>query len=497
MDPLESRPLSLKAGLDLAVLLAYLASVVAIGLRVGRRNRSPHQFMVAGGRLPAWAVGLSIFGTYVSSISYIALPGKAYASNWNPFVFSLALPLTAWVAARWFVPFYRSGGEVSAYAHLERRFGPWARTYAVVCYLLTQLARTGVILYLLAVTLAPLTGWSVTTLVLVTSGVVVVYALVGGIEAVIWTDVLQSVVLVGGALVCVVVLFLGMPEGPGQALAFAARHGKLALGSFGPSLAAPTFWVVLLYGIFINLQNFGIDQTYVQRYATARSEKDAARSVWLGALLYVPISATLLLVGTLLFAYYAARPELLPSGIEADGVFPHFMATALPAGVGGLVVAGVFAAAQSTLSSSINSSATLVLCDLYRRHLRPSAGESESMRVLRAATVVVGLAGAAAALAMIGDRETLDTWWELAGVSSGGMLGLFLLGFLSRRATSAAAGAGVTVGVLVIAWLSLSPRLGEGWAWMRSPFHSFLVTVIGTLTVFLVGLAVAALRPRP
>lgn len=485
------------AGTDLAVLVVYLAGVLGIGFWVGRRNRSSRQFMAAGGRLPGWVVGLSIFGTYVSSISFLGLPGKAYASNWNAFVFSLVIPPVTWIAVRWFVPFYRSGGEVSAYAHLERRFGTWARTYAVTCYILTHLARTGVILYLLALALAPLTGWDLVPLILVASAVVIVYAVVGGIEAVIWADALQSVVLMGGAFGCLAVIFLGMPEGPGQVFEIAVRHDKLSLGSFGPSLAESTFWVVLLYGIFMNLQNFGIDQSFVQRYATARSDREAAKSVWLGALLYLPISATFLLIGTGLFAYYAARPELLPEGTSPDEVFPRFIVAALPVGVSGLVIAGIVAAAQSTLSSSINCAATLILCDLYRRYLRPGAGERESMRVLRASTVLVGLAGTGVALVLIGSgKETLDLWWVFAGILSGGMLGLFLLGFLSRRATNAGAAIGVTVGVLVILWMSLSPWLPAGWGRFRSPFHSFLVTVVGTLTIFLVGLGVTALR-RP
>jgi solute:Na+ symporter, SSS family len=488
--------LSHASGLDLAVLGAYLASVLAIGVRFARRSRRPEAFMAAGGRLPGWLVGLSIFGTFVSSISFVALPGKAYAADWNPFVFSLTLPAAAWIATRWFVPFYRATGDLSAYAHLERRFGPWARAYAVACYLLTQLGRTGVILYLVALTLAPLTGASVTALVVATSGVVVVYALLGGIEAVIWTDALQSLVLAGGALLCVAVLVGGIPGGPGAALAAAADGGKLGLGSFGGDLAAPTFWVVLAYGLTINLQNFGIDQGYVQRYAAARSEGEARRSVWLGALLYVPVSATLLLLGTLLFAYYAARPGALPPGTAADAVFPRFVATALPPGLGGLVIAGVLAAAQSTVSTSVNSSATLFLCDVYRRHLRPGAGERESMLVLRGGTLAFGAAGATLALRLVGEGEALDAWWELAGVTSGGMLGLFLLGLLSRRATGAAAGVGVLAGVLVMAWTTLSARLGPDWAWPRSPFHAFLTTVVGTLTVFLVGRAVAAWRRR-
>jgi SSS family solute:Na+ symporter len=314
--------------------------------------------------------------------------------------------------------------------------------------------------------------------------------------------VVQSFVLIGGALACAGLLVFNMPEGPGQVFRVASGDHKFSLGSFGPSLAAPTFWVVLLYGIFINLQNFGIDQSYVQRYATASSDAEARKSVWLGALMYLPISALFLFIGTALFAYYGVHPELLPADLDVqarpDAVFPHFIATGLPVGISGLVVAAIFAAAQSTLASSINCSATLTLCDLYQRYFRPQAGAIESMRVLRIATLVFGVAGTLVALAMMTVlKDALDVWWSLASIFSGGMLGLFLLGMISRRAKSPAAATGVIIGVLVIFWMSLSPKLGEQWAAFRSPFHSFMVVVVGTMTILLTGLLLSRFSSAP
>jgi solute:Na+ symporter, SSS family len=476
---------------DLIVLLTYLIGTTVFGCWFVRRSRTTEGFMAAGRALPAWAIGLSIFGTFVSSISFLALPGKAFGGNWNPFVFSLSLPLAAWLAVRYFVPFYRHAGDISAYTHLERRFGAWARTYAVVCYLLTQLARMGTIMYLVALALSPLIGWSLPTIILISGGLVTVYTLLGGIEAVIWTDVIQSIVLIGGALACVIFLLMGMPDGPGQLFQIAAEQNKFSLGSFGPSVAQETFWVVLFYGLTINLQNFGIDQNYVQRYAVAKSDGAAARSVWLGAMLYLPISAVFFFIGTGLYAFYKARPELLPTALKADQVFPHFIVHQLPAGLTGLVIAAIFAAAQSTLSSSVNSSATLLLCDVYRRYLRPNAGERESMRVLYAASLLVGALGTGMALAMIHVSSALDAWWILAGIFGGGMLGLFLLGMICRRAGNTAAAIGVLLGVLVIGWMTFSPHWTEPWKLLRSPFHNLLITVVGTLVIFLTGWIIA------
>ncbi len=481
--------------LDLAVLVVYLIAMVAMGIWFGRKNKTPDQFMKAGGAIPGWAVGLSIFGTYVSSISFLALPGKAYATNWSAMVFSLAIPFAAWAAVKWYVPFYRRSGAISAYEHLEHRFGAWARTYAVLCYLLTQLGRMGTIMYLLALALKPMVGWSIPTLIVLTGVIVIVYTLIGGMEAVIWTDVVQSIVFIVGALSCVVILWFGLPQGPGQLFEIAAKENKFSLGSFELNFAQATVWVVLLNGIFINLQNFGIDQSYVQRYSTAANEREAAKSVWVGALLYVPISGVFFLIGTLLFAYYIARPELLPASVKGDAVFPHFITTGLPVGLAGLVIASIFAAAQSTIASSINCSATLFLCDLYRRYFRRKADDRESMTVLRVATVAFGLAGTVMGFAMMGVESALDAWWAVSSITSGGMLGLFLLGMIART-TNAAAATGTTIGFLVIVWMTISAKWPAALGQWASPFHSFMITVIGTLTILLVGLLVTATRSR-
>jgi SSS family solute:Na+ symporter len=478
---------------DVAVLAIYLAGIAGIGFWAGRRSRTSEDFMAAGRSVPGWAVGLSILGTYVSSISFIALPGKAYATDWNAFVFSLAIPPTAWVAVRFFVPFYRAAGSLSSYEHLETRFGPWARTYAVICYLLLQLARMGTIMYLLALALAPITGWSIPTLIVVTGVLVLAYTLYGGIEAVIWTDVVQSLVFVGGSLACLAALLYALPGGVGTYMQVGAAHDKFSLGSYGAGVGQSTFWVVLLYGLFINLQNFGIDQSYVQRYQAAASPAAARRAVWIGALLYVPTSLVFFLIGTGLFVFYTTFPERLPEAIAGspDTVFPYFMVHELPAGLAGLLVASVFAAAQSTISTSINSSATLVLCDLCDRYVRRVSVERERLLVLRVASLAVGLGGIAMALAMMRIKTALDAWWQLAGIASGGMLGLFLLGLLSRRATNRHGAVATAAGVLVIVWMTVSPAWASRWS---SPLHPNLVIVIGTTTILVVGLALSLIR---
>ena len=185
--------------LDGLVLGGYFLITMAVGLAFWRRSRSVAGFTAAEGSLPGWLTGLSILGTYISSISFLALPGRAFAGNWNPFVFSLSLPLATWIAVKYFLPFYRNSGHVSAYAHLEERFGPWARIYASSCYLLTQFARIGTVTYLMALPMQVLLGWDIRLIIVVTGVVTTLYTFVGGIVGVIWTDAIQTIVLVGGA----------------------------------------------------------------------------------------------------------------------------------------------------------------------------------------------------------------------------------------------------------------------------------------------------------
>jgi SSS family solute:Na+ symporter len=479
--------------LDAIVFLVLVFGNVAFGATFFFRNKTSAQFTTGGGRIPAWVVGMSIFATFVSSISFLALPGKAYATNWNAFVFSLSIPFASFAAVKFFVPLYREVGNISAYYYLELRFGAWARIYASLCYILTQLMRTGAILLLLALPVNALFGWDIKTVVIVTGLAVILYSMLGGIQAVIWTDTIQGIILIAGAVVCAVFLTFSMPDGPRQLFEIAAANNKFSPGSFGPSLKDSTFWVVLIYGLFINLQNYGIDQNYIQRYMTTASEKEAKASALFGSLLYIPVSLLFFYIGTALFAYYNAQPGLLPDYLRMPGsgdkVFPFFIATGLPAGLTGLLIAAIFSAGMSTVSTSLNSSATIFLSDYYKRYFNKGADEKTSMQVLRISSFITGILGIGIALALVGVESVLDAWWALASIFSGGMLGLFLLGYISKKAKKTDAVIGVIIGAILISWMSLSPvYFNEGRLLaFRSPFHANLTIVFGTLIIFLVG----------
>ncbi|MGQ8335795.1 sodium:solute symporter [Sunxiuqinia sp. A32] len=514
--------------IDLAVIILYLIFIVLFGSYFVRKNRTSNDFMVAGSSLPGWVIGLSYFGTYISSNTFIGVVGRAFGTDWNYLVFSLAIPFAIWIGTKYFVPFYRHGGEISAYHHMEKRFGSWARTYSVVCYLLIQFSRIATITFGVALALNGLTGWSMGLIIIVSGVLITIYTLLGGIRAVIWTEVIQSVILFAGAILLLVIILVDIPGGPINAIKIASEHSKFSLGSFELSLSKSTFWVVFLYGLFINVKAFGFDQTYVQRYHTAKSDKDARRSLWFGGLLYVPISVLFFFIGSMLFSYYQTQPALLndlkeKAGINleinelsadesssvnyeyasikstsltieevADQALPHFMANKLPAGIAGFIIAAIMAAAMSTLSTCLNSSATILLEDVYKKYVRPKAADSEAMMVLRGGTLFVGIIGTIVALLIIGSESILAVWWQLTGIFAGAMLGLFLLGFVVKKADNVAAGVSVIVGILVIVWISLSSKIHVLPEFLQSPFHTYMSVVIATLSMFLVGLFISS-----
>ncbi len=475
--------------IDIIIFLVYIIGIILFGGSFYKKNKSSSSFTLGNKNIPTWVISMSIFATFVSSISYLALPGQAYQTNWNAFAFSLSLPFASLMAFKFFVPLYRSVNSPSAYTYLEIRFGPWAKIYVSVMYLLSQLMRTGTILFLLALTLNVILGWNMVFVIIITGLSVLIYSLLGGIQAVVWTDAVQGIILISGALVCSVVLIFSMPEGPGQLFQIAAANNKFSLGSFKMGLSDSTFWVVLMYGIFINLQNFGIDQNYIQRYMTASSDKEAKRSALYGGLIYIPVSFLFLFIGTSLFSYYTSHPGILPSDIQSDRVFPFFIVNNLPAGLTGLLIASIFAAGMSTISTSVNSSATVILNDYFRKKLKDPDPEKISMKILYSSSFLFSFISIFIAIAMINVQSALETWWKLASIFSGGMLGLFLLAYFSKKVNNLAAITGVAAGILVIGWMSLSPIFfkSENLLKYASPFHSYLSIVFGTTAIFIIG----------
>ncbi|WP_336516586.1 sodium:solute symporter [Pollutibacter soli] len=510
------------SAIDIVIVMLYLAAMMVVGIYFSRKRRTSDQFTKASGKIPAWAIGLSIYATFLSSNTFIGVPGKAFGGNWNAFVFSLSLPLAGWVATKYFVPFYRKVGGVSAYSHLEHRFGAWARTYAVVCFLLTQLARMGSIFFGIALALQALTGFSMASIMLVTGICIVFYTVLGGIEAVIWTEVVQAIVKTAGAIVIIMLVISDISGGFSSVIKIGLRDSKFNLGGFDPDFTQSTFWVVLLYGFFMNLNNFGMDQNYVQRYHTAGSTREASTSVWMSVWMYVPISFIFFLIGTCLYAYYQINPDaihmvrmqvaseklgnhatalqvtklafaLKPADL-GDKIIPHFIVTKIPSGLMGIIIAAILSAAMSTISSGMNASATVFTIDIYKRYFNHKLTDKTQLKILYISTVCFGLAGMSVGISMIGVKSLLDTWWQLSGVFAGGVLGLFLLGMISRSAGNFAAITATCIGILVILWITLSPMLPQNSVIPVSALHTNMAVIIGTLTIFLVGILLSSFQ---
>lgn len=509
---------------DLAIIVIYLVGMILVGVYFSRKNKNSEQFTKASGLIPGWAIGLSIYATFLSSNTFLGVPGKAFGSNWNAFVFSISMPLAAWIASKYFVPFYRNSGEISAYTHLENRFGAWARVYAVVCFLLTQLARMGSIFFGIALSLQALTGYSMQMIIVVMGICIIIYTVLGGIEAVIWTEVVQAVVKTFGALLILYLIISNMDGGVTRIIEIGKSADKFSLGSFKPDFVGSSFWVVLLYGFFINLNNFGMDQNYIQRYHTASSSKAASKSIWLCVWLYIPASMLFFIIGSCLFAYYDVNPDLvasikhqvalerLPLNAPAaevlkvqnallpsdygDKIMPHFMVTKIPVGLVGLIVSAILSAAMSTISSGMNASATVFSIDIYKRYFKPDINEKQNLSLLHVATIGFGLSGMIAGIAMIGVKSILDIWWQLSGIFAAGMLGLFLLGILSRRTKNHEAIIATIIGILVIIWMTVSTLLPAQYEDFKYPLHQNMIIVVGTLTIFLVGIGLAKLKKQ-
>ena len=479
----------MRSSIDLAIIFVYLVGTTLFGcsfiFRKGGRDSTG--FMTGGGRLPTWAIALSVFATFVSSISFLALPEGAYGpEGWRGWVNSITVPIATVVAAIWFVPFYRRSTSVSAYSFLEGRFGVWARVYASACFLVMQSMRSGVILLLLAILVNQLLGFPCEAIIVITGLATMLYAMLGGFSAVVWTDAIQSLVLIGGTVVCVVCLVAGIPDPVGNFQA-AFEAGKLSLGALTVTdWSTNTFWVLFSFSICINLQNLGIDQCYTQRYIAARDERSARRSIFVSAWLYLGVTFLFTLIGTLLWMYGRANPGVIPGDVRAAAVFPWFIIHRLPAGVSGLLVSAIIAAAMSTIAATLNSGSAVLLEDYWKRFARRHANERTNVAFLRVMTAALAVFSVAIALGVLWftrGTSILSAWWTILSVFSGGMLGLFLIGAFARRTRSPHALVAVVVGFVLTLWVTVGQRTLP----LAVGFNPNLSIVFATLSIVGVG----------
>jgi SSS family transporter len=471
-----------------SVLGLYLLAMIGVGGIFAMRTKSTDDFFRGGQRVPFWVAGLSIFATMLSSITFVALPAKAYATDWLYYPAQLTILPVALVVVYLAIPFFRRIDATSAYEYLEQRFSRPVRLIGSAQFVLFQIGRMAIVMYLPALALAAITPFSVIQCILMMGILSVVYCTLGGVEAVVWTDAIQTLVLLGGLLVALGVVVAHVEGGLRTIYSTALADGKLHLANldFGPrSFTSNSLWVILLGMFFQSLYSYTSDQAIVQRYMTTRDERGARRAMWTTAWMGVFGSLLFFIVGASLYVFYKTHPDRLDPIMKTDAVFPLFISHELPIGIAGLVVAGIFAAAQSTISTSMNSTATALVTD-FCMPLGLCRSDRGYLRLGRVLTVGLGLFGTlfACVLDLLDITSMVDEFMTLLGLFGGVLCGLFMLGMLTSRANASGALSGALIGLVGVWTVKYFTQV-----------NFFLYAMVGTLITFAAGYLVSLLTP--
>ncbi len=473
--------------INFTMLTVYLLAMVGVGLYFSNKNKDTNDYFRGGQKVVWWAAGCSIFATMLSSITYMAIPAKAYAQDWVYLVGNLMIPAVAPIAIYLMLPFFRQIDATSAYEYLEKRFNRPVRLFSSASFTLFHVFRMGIVMSLASLALASVTSLSPAQCVLIMGVLSIIYCTVGGIEAVIWTDTIQTFVLLGGALVCLDLMIADSDGGISGFVGKAVTDGKLHAFNWhaDPTSVSLAFWVVILGAFGQNFSSYTSDQAVVQRYMTTPDIKRAANSIWAAALMTIPATFLFFALGTALYVFYKSNPERLDPTFMTDQIFPLFIARELPVGVAGLIVAGIFAAAQSTISTSMNSTATAVVTD-FLRPFRIVRSEGRSLVWARVLTFGFGAAGTALGLLFIdpANRSLFDSFIKVIGLFMGVLGGLFALGVLTRRASGWGSFLGALTGAAIMAVLPIYTQVS-----------GYLFAAIGITTCFVIGYTASILLP--
>ncbi|MGN6368953.1 MAG: sodium:solute symporter family transporter [Phycisphaerae bacterium] len=448
---------SLRWIVDGGIILIYMVVMVYIGMYSSRHKGDTRDYFAAGGRIPLWALSMSMLAAIISSVTFLAYPGYAFGGNWILLVQGLMVPVVL-LATVWFiVPIFRHSIGISAYEYFERRFSYGSRLYASLAFAVLNLTKTGSVIYLLAIAFNALTGVPMLPIILIVVSVTLVYTLIGGMEAVIWTDVVQGFLLLAGGLLVLAVLLFKPEGGPGHVLATAWNNNKIGLGPYDWNFQIRGFWVLAINGIFYAVQKYSTDQTMIQRYLANNSDRGAIKATLTSGFLCIPTWTMFMLIGSLLWAFYKITklPLVDAAGhaLKSDEVFPHFMTTQLPTGVSGLVLAALLASAMSAISSDLSCLAAVIMEDYYRR-LRPDSTDRERLWIGKLAVVASAVAAVLVAILYLvfNKGAILGFVFELYAIFAGGLAGLFALAYLTRRANWQGALIGIGATVLFCAW---------------------------------------------
>jgi SSS family transporter len=469
--------------LNWTVLIVYLLGMVYLGYYFMKRaSNSSDDFFKGGGRIPWWAAGISIFATMLSAITYMSIPAKAYATDWTYYPMQICILLVSFPVIRYYLPFFRRLNVTTAYEYLERRFNSATRLMASILFIVFMVARTALVLFLPSLAMTAVTGINIYICIALMALITILYCTMGGVEAVVWGDVIQGIILVGGAILAAVYLIVNTGDnGASDFWQIATDHDKFRLFLFDAEhpfdFVNATWWVVILGGLANNLISYTSDQTVIQRYLTTSDEKSAARGILTNGLMSVVVTIAFFTIGTGLYTFFKTHPaELDITMAKGDAIFPFFMMSQLPAGLAGLLIAAVFAATMSTIASNINSISTAFTVDLWSKW----KGEG-GVRTARIAGICAGLLGMAIAwlMATVDIQSLLDYFNTILGLLSGAIGGLFLMGIFFPRIGSCAALIGFFCGTATVFYMNFYTQAN----FLLFGFVSMLVSVLVALII--------------
>ena len=491
--------------IDYAIIIVVLAITLYLGFRFANKQNSTQTFFLAKGNFPSWALGLSLLSTLISSVTFLGYPAQGFTSNWILLVQGLMVPIVLMGTIWFIVPLYRKVIGLSTYEYFEKRFGAFARYYSSSSFIIRQFAGMGTVLFLIAVAIQKLTGIN-GYLILVGVGLILTLVnLKGGMQAVIWLDVFQGFMLFASGIICLTLLLMSIKGGIPAAMEIATANDRAGFGPYDIDFSRLTLIVMIINGSFYAIQKYGTDQTVVQRYLSAKSDKSAIRASIMGILLTVPVWTIFMFIGTALFVFYQQNP--LPAGTEAAAVFPYYMMTQLPVGVVGFIVAALISAAICSLSADLNSLAAVGVEDYYKK-MKPTASDENYLSVSKWLIVVSGcisvLIGSLYLYA--GNEGVLGVIFTIYAIFSGGIVGIFMLGIFSARANKQGVNIGIIVCVLFTAYAFLtSTEVGlEGHKMRLLDFgrynfthHKLMLGVYSHLIVIVVGYIASLFYPKP
>lgn len=479
--------------IDTLIVIVSVFFTIGTGFYFSRRQKSSDRYFSGSKTIPAWAIGISIFATLLSSVTFLAYPAAAYKSNWILLVQGFMIPIVLVGLIGFIVPLFRKVIRLSTYEYFERRFGIFARVYSSVAFMLTHFSKMGTVLYLVSIALNSFTHFPVLGIMLCLSIAIITLTMLGGMEAVIWMDVVQGGLLVGGGLICLGIL-LFKPEGGAMVTMHQAFNmGKIDIGPYNFSLSQLTIWVMIINGAFYAIQKYGTDQTIVQRYLAAKSDKDAKRAAYIGVFASVAVWTLFMLIGSLLYVFYHTGTAPLPNDISADKVFPYFISTQLPVGVLGLVLSALVAAALASLQSDLNCLSAIGVEDYYQR-FKPNCTDKQRLNMGRILVFVAGVIMMSVAFLYVQweGEGVLGVVFGLYAIFSAGIVGIFLLGLLSRRANKQGLYVGIGACIIFTAYAVLTTTkiggslildLGK----FNFPHHKYMLGVYSHIIVFVVG----------